>query len=75
MDNNFTRLRKLFDQCIDLPDAEREQWIEQNVDAWDLRIELELMLAADRGQPGILDVDIAEHILSVEGPEEAEYDS
>ena len=54
MDHTYTRLRALFEACIDLPDGERERWIEQHVQDTGERIELELMLVADRGESGFL---------------------
>ncbi len=62
MENTYDRLRTLFEECADLPEAEREHWIEQNVTEADLRLELELMLAADRNDVGFFRQDVAGHI-------------
>ncbi|MBL0164143.1 MAG: serine/threonine protein kinase [Xanthomonadales bacterium] len=62
MTDTYARLRALFDHCVDLPEGEREQWLDENVVGTDLRIELELMLAADRGAAGFLGLDVAVHI-------------
>ncbi|OJY94871.1 MAG: hypothetical protein BGP25_06745 [Lysobacterales bacterium 63-13] len=62
MENTYDRLRALFEECADLPEAEREQWMEQNVTDADLRLELELMLAADRNEAGFFRQDVAGHI-------------
>ncbi len=62
MDITYARLRALFDHCVDLPDGERESWMDTNVTDANQRIELELMLVADRGQTGFLQRDVAEHI-------------
>jgi eukaryotic-like serine/threonine-protein kinase len=62
MENTYDRLRALFEQCADLPEGERERWIDQNVPETDLRLELELMLAADRNDAGFFRQDVAGHI-------------
>ena len=44
VDEEFS-FHALFEECADLPEAEREQWMEQNLTDADLRLELELMQA------------------------------
>ncbi len=72
--NTYRQLRILFDGCVDLPDAERERWLEQHVTDADQRIELELMLAADRGHSGFLKREVGEHIELLSDTTEPEFD-
>jgi len=62
MSISYERLRELFEKCADLPDGERERWMELHVPDTAQRIELELMLAADRGETGFLGHDVVSHI-------------
>ncbi len=62
MTASFQFLRDLFGQCVDLPDGERARWLDQHVTDTDVRVELELMLAADRAQEGFLQHDVVSHM-------------
>lgn len=62
MTASFHYLRTLFGQCADLPEGERARWLDQHVTDTDVRIELELMLAADRAQDGFLRHDVISHM-------------
>lgn len=43
----YHRLRALFEQCVDLPEGARLDWIERNIPDESTRLELALMLASD----------------------------
>ncbi|MEO8673198.1 MAG: serine/threonine-protein kinase [Tahibacter sp.] len=77
MDNTYTRLRALFEQCVEMPEGECELWIDRHVVDTDLRLELELLLAADRGESGFLQQDVVAHIdqLGAAGAEDFSPDS
>jgi serine/threonine-protein kinase len=62
MTSTFSRLRVLFEQCVDIPEGERLLWIEQNVPDTTQRIELALMLAADSDESGFLQRDVVSRI-------------
>lgn len=62
MTASFHHLRALFGQCVDLPEGERARWLDQHVTDTEVRIELELMLAADRAEDGFLRHDVISHV-------------
>lgn len=62
MTSTFNRLRTLFEACVDLTEVDRLAWIEKHVPEETLRIELALMLAADRGQGEFLKRDVVSRI-------------
>src|SRR4030095_10225869 len=74
MDHTYTRLRALFEACIDLPDGERKRWIERHVQDTGERIERELMLVADRGESGFLRRDAVAHIDEFHSVAEQEFE-
>lgn len=65
MNQTFANLRALFEHCIDLPEGERMQWIEDHVSDTALRIEVQLMLAADDHAEGFLARDVVAHISDI----------
>jgi serine/threonine-protein kinase len=73
MNDTYTRLRARFEACVDLPDGERERWIDEHVSDTGERIELELMLAADHGESGFLRRDAVAHIDEFHGVAEKEF--
>ena len=50
----YARLRALFEQCADMAPGERADWLDRHAADTGLRIELELMLAADAHQTPLL---------------------
>ncbi|MBN8481893.1 MAG: tetratricopeptide repeat protein, partial [Xanthomonadales bacterium] len=62
MASSFSRLRELFERCLEVPEGERPQWFETHVPDTGERIELELMLAADCHATGFLRDDVAAHL-------------
>jgi eukaryotic-like serine/threonine-protein kinase len=73
MTHTYSRLRDLFERCVDLPDGERTQWMDRHVADTGQRIELELMLAADRHATGFLQRDVVEHIDQLDAAGAAEF--
>jgi serine/threonine protein kinase/Tfp pilus assembly protein PilF len=67
------RLRDVFDRVLDLPEAERGQWIEAEVTDPDDRAALRLLLGAEAGQ-GPLDMPSTERILRIGVEPELEAD-
>lgn len=69
MNNETTtcaRLRELFERCVDMAQGEREAWLDANVADSGLRIELELMIAADAHDGGLLQRDVASLVGTME---------
>jgi serine/threonine-protein kinase len=59
---SLAQLRQWFDQCIDLPETERMDWLARHVPDAGARAELAQLLAADSTTTGFLDHDAADHI-------------
>lgn len=60
MRSSPSRLKALFEQCAELPEAEAFSWIERQVNDAALRHELALMLVEDRRKSGPLDRSIGQ---------------
>jgi serine/threonine protein kinase/tetratricopeptide (TPR) repeat protein len=67
------RLRDVFDRVLDLPEAERGQWIEMEIPDPDDRAALRLLLGAEAGH-GPLDMPSTERILRIGAEPELEAD-
>jgi serine/threonine protein kinase/uncharacterized protein HemY len=64
--STYARLRALFEQCADMAPGERAEWLDRHATDTGLRIELELMLAADAHHAPLLRHDPAELVDRLE---------
>ncbi len=74
MTNTYAHLRSLFERCVEIPEGDRLEWIEQHVPDTTLRIELALMLAADAGESGFLQGDVVARIDEFDAAGGGEFD-